>query len=320
MRARFFILALLFAFCATSAAQTYPAKPITVVVPYSGGGPTDAVGRLLAEAMGKALKTEVAVENIGGAGGTVGAAQVAKAANDGYTLLLDHIGHATAPALYAKLTFDPINGFEPIGRVADVPMTVVARGNLEARDFKELASFVRAGKGKVKYAHAGIGAASHLCGLLLAKALNADWTTVAYKGTGPAMRDLLTGYVDLMCDQTTNTLAQIKAGRIKPYAVTTSTRLPALKDVPTLAEAGLKGFDLSVWHGLYAPRGTPKAVIDRLAAALQTALKDPALVERLAEFGATPAMEAEATPGALQDLLKKETARWADALKGLRAE
>lgn len=307
---------------APASAQQFPARPVTIIVPFAGGGPTDTVARLVAAGMAQDLKVPVNVENVGGSGGTVGAARVAKAAPDGHTLLLDHIGHAAAPALYAKLPYDPIADFAPIGRVADVPMTLVARGNMPAKDFKQLAAYIRANGAGVNYAHAGVGAASQLCGLLLMKALGVKLTAVAYKGTAPALTDLLSGQIDLMCDQTTNTLTQIRAGRIKAYAVASPHRLPNLKDVPTFAEEGLKSVEISVWHGLYAPKGTSQPVIDRLVAALQAALKDPAAVERFAEFGAQPARPADATPAALQTWLRAETARWSSIVKaaGVRAE
>ena len=246
-------------------AQEYPSKTITMVVPFSAGGPTDTVARLIAQAMGNELKQQVLVENVGGAGGTVAAARVARAAPDGYTTFIHHIGHSTAPALYRKLSYNAIDDFEPIGRVTDVPMTIVARKDFPPKDLKELITYVKANKDKVTYANAGLGAASHLCGTLFMSAIQTAVTTVPYKGTGPAMNDLLGGQVDFMCDQTTNTTGQIKGGKIKVYGVTSKTRVPSLPDVPTLNEAGLPNFEVSVWHGLYAPKGTPKPVIDKLS-------------------------------------------------------
>ena len=306
---------LLLAFGAPALAQTYPDKPITLIVPFPSAGPTDTVARLFADAMKSDLKQPVNVQNIGGAGGTVGAAQAAKAANDGYTLLVNHLGQATAPALYAKLPYDPLTDFESIGRIADVPMVLVARENLPARDLKELISWIRANGKKVTFAHAGRGAVSHLCALLLMKSLGVQMTPVAYKGTAPAMTDLVSHQIDLMCDQTTNTSAQIRTGQIKAYAVTTRTRLANLKDVPTLAEGGLPNVEITAWHGLYAPKGTPKTVIDRLSASLQAALKDPSLNQRLGELGAVPAKASDATPAALQAWTKAEAARWSPIIK-----
>jgi len=299
----------------TQAFGAYPDKPITLIVPFAAGGPTDTLARLLAEAMTRDLAQPIVVQNVGGAGGTVGAARAAKSPNDGYTLLLNHMGQATAPALYPKLSYDPLVDFQPIGRVADVPMTLVGRDNLPARDLKELLAWIRANGKKVTFAHAGRGAVSHLCALLLMKSLGVQMTPVAYKGTGPAMTDLLSHQIDLMCDQTTNTSAQIRGGQVKAYAVTTKTRVASLKDVPTFAESGLPNVELTVWHGLYAPKATPKPIVDRLATSLQAALKDPVLTQRLAELGAAPAKQTDATPAALQAWMKAEVARWRPIIK-----
>ena len=298
------------------------AKPLTIVVPFAGGGPTDTVARIIAPALAKELGTTVTVENASGAGGTVGAARAAKGAADGSVLLLHHFGHVTAPALYAKLPFDPLADFVAVGRVADVPMTLVARPNLPPKDAKELLGWIRAQGKKLNLGHAGVGAASHLCGLLLMRALGTPLTEVPYKGTGPAMTDLLSGQLDLMCDQTTNTLPQVRNARIKAYAVTTTARLPALKDVPTLAESGLKNFEVTVWHGLYAPRGTPADSVARISKALQAALRDKEVVQRCGELGATPARAEDATPAALQAWTKAESTRWTQVLKaaGVRPE
>ena len=291
-------------------AQSFPSRPITVVVPFSAGGPTDTVTRLVSEVMSKDLGQQVVVENVGGAGGTLGAARVAKAAPDGYTLLLHHIGMSTSATLYRKLPYDTLNGFEYIGLVTDVPMTIVGSPNFEPKDLKGLIEHVKANKDKVTYANAGIGAASHLCGMLFQSAIGAQVTTVPYKGTGPAMTDLLGGQVDFMCDQTTNTTNQIKAGKIKAYATTTAKRLAALPDVPTAEEAGLAGFQVGIWHGLYAPKGTPKEVVDRLVTALNKALSDENVKARFGELGTEPSSEADATPAALKAKLESEIARW----------
>ena len=296
-------------------AQDYPRKPITVVVPFAAGGPTDTVARLLGVAMGKSLKTQLIVENVGGAGGTIGAARVAKAPPDGYTILLHNIGLATAPALYRKLSYDTVGDFEPIGLVNDVPMTMVARKDFPPNTLRELIAHVKANKDRVTYANAGIGGASHLCGMLFMSAIDTDLTTVPYKGTGPAMNDLLGGQVDFMCDQTTNTTSQIKAAKIKVYAVTTKTRVPSLAAIPTMQEAGLPGFEVSVWHAFYAPKGTPKPAIDRLARALQEALRDPIVQQRFADLGAEGVAESRATPEALRAYLKAELDKWAPIIK-----
>jgi tripartite-type tricarboxylate transporter receptor subunit TctC len=295
--------------------QGYPTKVITIIVPFAAGGPTDTVARLLAQAMGKTLGQQIIVENVGGAGGTIGATRAAKASPDGYTLLLHHIGMATAPALYRKLPYRPIEDFEPIGLITDVPMTLVAKKDFPAKDLKELVAYVKKNKDKVSYANAGLGAASHLCGMLFMSAIETDLTTVPYKGTGPAMNDLLGGQVDFMCDQTTNTTSQIKAGKIKVYGVTTKTRVPSLPEVPTLHEAGLANFEVAIWHGLYAPKGTPKPVVDKLAAALQEALKDPLVKTRFAELGTEPVATERARPEALRRHLALELEKWAPIIK-----
>jgi tripartite-type tricarboxylate transporter receptor subunit TctC len=300
---------------AAAQAQEYPTKTITMVVPFAAGGPTDTVARLVAQSMGVKLKQQIIVENVGGAGGTIGAARAAKSAPDGYTIFLHHIGQSTAPALYRKLTYNAIDSFEPIGLVTDVPMTLVARKDFPAKDFKELLAYVKANKEKVTYANAGLGSASHLCGMLFMTAIETDLTTVPYKGTGPAMNDLLGGQVDFMCDQTTNTTGQIKAGKVKVYGVTTKTRVASLPDVPTLNEAGLPGFEVAVWHGMYAPQGTPKAIIDTLVAALQVALKDPMVKQRFGDLGTEPVAESRAKPEALKAHLKSEVDKWAPIIK-----
>jgi putative tricarboxylic transport membrane protein len=295
--------------------QAYPSKVITIIVPFSAGGPTDTVTRLVAQAMGKTLGQQVIVENVGGAGGTIGATRAAKAAPDGYTLLLHHIGMATAPALYRKLPYRSVEDFDPIGLVTDVPMTLVAKKDFPSKDLKELIAYVKKNKDKVSYANAGLGAASHLCGMLFMSAIETDLTTVPYKGTGPAMNDLLGGQVDFMCDQTTNTTSQIKAGKIRVYGVTTKTRVPSLPDVPTLHEAGLPNFEVAIWHGLYAPKGTPKPVVDKLAAALQEALKDTLVRTRFAELGTEPVATERARPEALRKHLALELEKWGPVIK-----
>ena len=319
---RLLLLVAAFAVGSIAHAQNYPTKTVTIVVPFSAGGPTDTVGRLVAQAMTKELKQQVIVENVDGAGGTVGAGRVARAAPDGYTVLLHHIGQSTAPTLYRKLPYNPITDFEPIGLVTDVPMTIVAKKDLPPKDIKELLAYLKANKDKVTYANAGVGAASHLCGMLLMSALNVEFTTVPYKGTGPAMRDLLGGQVDLLCDQTTNTTSQIKGEKIKAYAVTTKTRVASLSNLPTLNESGLANFEVVVWHGLYAPKGTPKPVVDRLSKALQVALKDDNVKQRLAELGTEPVAQDRATPDALRKQLKSEIDNWAPVIKkaGVYAE
>lgn len=297
------------------AAQDFPSKNVIMVVPFSAGGPTDTVARIIAQPMSKALKQQVIIENTAGAGGTLAAARVAKATPDGHTLLLHHIGHATSATLYRKLPFDTVNDFEPIGQVADIPMSLIGKKDLAANNLKELIAFIKTNKEKVLLGNAGIGAASHLCGMLLQTALQTEVTTLPYKGTGPAMNDLLGGQFDIMCDQTTSTTGQIKGGRVKAYGVTTRTRVASLPDIPTLDEAGLPGFEVVVWQGIYAPKGTPKQVVDKLVAALNEALRDPVVKARLAELGSEPVPPAKATPEGLRSHLKAEIAKWAPIIK-----
>jgi tripartite-type tricarboxylate transporter receptor subunit TctC len=288
----------------------YPTRPITMIVPFAAGGPTDTVARLMAQSMGNELGQPVVVENVGGAGGTLGAQRVANARPDGYTVLLHHIGMSTIPTLYRRVPYDAINGFETVGLVTEVPMTLVGRRNLPATNMQELIALVRREREKLNYANAGIGAASHLCGLLLMKALDTPMTTVPYRGTGPAMNDLVAGTVDLMCDQTTNTTEQIRGGTIRAFSVTTPERLAALPDVPTSAQGGLPGFEVSVWHGLYAPRNTPRPVVERLNRALVAALADPNIVRRFADLGTTPVVAARATPEYHRTFWQADIQKW----------
>ncbi len=303
-------IAALSLFSTTASAQTYPERTITMVVPFSAGGPTDTVARLVAESMSKDLGQQIVVENVGGAGGTLGAGRVASSEADGYTILLHHIGMATSATLYRKLAYDPLNAFEYVGLVTDVPMTIVARKDFEPTDLKSLIDYVKANKDTVTVANAGIGAASHLCGMMFMSAIQTPLVTVPYKGTGPAMTDLLGGQVDIMCDQTTNTTKQIQGGTIKAYAVTSAAKLPVLPDVPTAIESGLPDFQVGIWHGIYTPKGTPADVNDRLSKSLQGALKDPNIVARFAELGTVPSSEADATPAALKAKLESEITRW----------
>ncbi len=309
-------LAFVLAAIATAAlAQDYPAKPVIIVVPAAAGGPTDTLTRVLAAAMGNAMKSQFIIENAGGAGGIIGINKAAKARPDGYTLLLYHIGMSTAPALYRKLPYDTLNDFDYIGQVADVPMTLIAKKDTPSANFREFLAYLKANHDKVTYAQAGIGSASYLCGLLFMTSIDTQFTQVPYKGTGPAMNDLIGGQVDFMCDQTTNTVPQIKSGNVRVYGVTTGARLPSLPEVPTLDEQGLKGFDLVVWNGLYAPRGTPKAALDKLVVALQAAVQDPVFRSRLADLGAEPVPLAKATPESLRALLKAQIDKWAPIIR-----
>ncbi len=297
------------AFAGTAMAQDYPTKPITVVVPFAAGGPTDTVARLVAEVMSQDLGQQVVVQNVGGAGGTLGAGQVATASNDGYTLLLHHIGMSTAPTLYRSLPYDPTTDFATIGLVTSVPMTLVARKDFEPTTMEELLAYVKAEGENITYAHAGIGSASQLCGMLFMDAVDAQMTTVPYQGSGPAMTDIIGGQVDLICDQTTNTTSQIQAGEVKAYGVTSPARLGNLPDLATTAEGGLE-LEIGVWHGLYAPAGTDAAIIARLETALQAALANEVVISRFAELGTVPVSAAEATPAALTETLTSQIALW----------
>jgi len=292
----------------------FPAKPVTLMVPYAPG-PTDTVARIMALAMTKPLGGQFVVENRPSAGGILAPELVAKAAPDGYTILIHHIGMATIPALYRQLRFNPLTDFEYIGLINEVPMTLIGRANLPPDNLKDLLAYLRTNKEKVSMANAGIGAASHLCGMLFQSAIQTDLLTVPYKGTGPAMNDLLGGQVDFMCDQTTSTTNQIKAGKVKVYGVSTLKRVSSLPNIPTLDEQGLKGFNIAIWHGLYAPKGTPNAVVAKLSAALQEALKDPIVKQRFNELGTDPVEPRRGTPEALQAHLKAEIDKWGPIIK-----
>lgn len=305
----------------TAFAQAYPTKPITVVVPFSAGGPTDTVARLVAEVMSGDLGQQVVVQNVGGAGGTLGAGQVATAPNDGYTLLLHHIGMSTAPTLYRSLPYDPLTDFATIGLITSVPMTLVARKDFEPNTLEELLAYIKTNGENVTYAHAGIGSASQLCGMLLMESTETVMTTVPYQGAGPAMTDIIGGQIDMICDQTTNTTSQIQAGEVKAYAVTSPERLPNLPDLPTAKEAGLD-LEIGVWHGLYAPAGTDPAIIERLETSLQAALTNETVIARFAELGTVPVTAEEATPAALTELLTSQIELWRGVIEaaGVYAE
>jgi len=314
-RLKIALIAALVLAATTAAAQEYPAKPVALMVPFAAVGPTDTVARSLAQAMGKHLKQTIVVENTPGAGGTIAPTKLKNASPDGYTLLLAHIGMSTAPALYRALPFKPLEDFEYVGQVVDVPMTLIGKKDMAAKDMKELLPFIKANKDKVTLANAGIGSASHLCGLLLMSTLQTDMTTVPYKGTAPAINDLLGGQVDLLCDQTTNTTQYITSNRVKAYAVTSKTRLDTLKDLPPLADAGLPGFDVVVWHGIYAPKGTPKPVIDKLVTSLQAAIQDPAFVQRMNDLGSQVVATNKATPEGLRTHLRAEIDKWTPIIR-----
>ncbi len=302
----------------SSVAFAYPDKPVTIIVPFAAGGPTDKVARDLAEAMRKHLNNQtLAIDNVGGAGGTLGVNKAAKAPADGYTLLVHHAGLATAPALYRSLPYKTLEDLEFLGMINDVPMTIVGRPSLPANNMAELRTWINANKGKINLANAGLGAASHLCGLLFQQAIAVDMATIPYKGTAPAMTDLMANQVDLMCDQTTNTSGQIESGKIKAFAVTTPKRLttPALAKLPTMDESGFKGFNVTIWHGLYAPKGTPKPILDQLNAALKAALKDPEFVKREEALGAVVINDNRVNPAEHKKFVEAEIAKWGPAIK-----
>lgn len=296
-------------------AQAYPSKPITILVPAAAGGPTDTVARLVAESMTKTLGQTVLVDNAGGAGGTIGMAKVARSAPDGYTLAVWHIAQATAPALYDGLKYDVVNDFDSIGRITDVPMTLVSKTALPPKDVGEMLAWIKKEQAKATYGHAGIGSASFLCMLMLQKDLGVKVEGVGYRGTGPAMNDLIAGTFDFMCDQTTGTTGPIASGKIKGYAVTTKTKVASVPNLPTLDSSGVPGFEVSAWHAMWAPKGLPKDVSDKLVAALQAALKDPKVVERFASLGTEPVAPAQATPEALKTQLTDEVKRWDPVLR-----
>jgi len=296
-------------------AQDYPTRPVTIIVPFAAGGPTDVLARNLGSTMSASFKQQMIIENHSGAGGTIGTARAAKAQPDGYTILLMHVGIATAPALYRHLPYDTINDFEPIGRVADVPMTLVANKRLPPSNLQDFLKYAKANKDKLTYGHAGSGSSSHLCGLLFMSTIGMEFTTVPYKGNAPAMNDLLGGQIDFMCDQTTNTTQQIRGGTVKVYGVTSKARVPSLPQLPTLDEEGLKGFEVVMWYGLWAPRGTPKPMRDKLGDALQLAVQDETFNARMADLGAVPAPLTEASPDPLRGLLKSEIESWGSIIR-----
>jgi tripartite-type tricarboxylate transporter receptor subunit TctC len=303
------------AMAAGSAMAQYPNRPITLIVPFAAGGPTDVVARTLGVSMGKTLGQTVVIENKLGAGGTIAANHVAKSAPDGYTIFLHHNGMATATGLYRKLPYDPMKDFEYIGQVADVPMTLLARKDFPANNLQELIKYTKSNEEKINLANAGLGAVSHLCGMLFQRAIGQKWTTVPFQGTGPAMTALLGGQVDILCDQTTQTIPHIKAEKVRLYGVTTRQRIQSLPDAPTLDEQGLKDFEVVVWHGIYAPKGTPADAIGKVNNALRVALKDPATVAKLKELGAEIVPESKQTSEGLRTWLQSEIDKWQPVIR-----
>ena len=301
-------------------AQDFPAKdrPITIVVPFAAGGPTDRVARDLAEALRKPLGgASVVIDNSVGAGSSIGTAKVARATPDGYTLLLNHIAMSTMPSLYRKLSFNVATDFEYLGILNDVPMTLIAKPSIPANNYKELTAWIAQNKGKVNLGNAGLGAASHLCGLMFQNAIKTEMTTISYKGTAPAMTDLIGGQIDLMCDQTTNTTSQIEGKKVKAFAVTTAKRLttPSLKDLPTLAEAGVPNFEVTIWHGLYAPKGTPAPVLAKLNEAVKAALKDAEFIKKQEGLGAVVTTDKRTEPAEHKKFVQAEIDKWGTVIK-----
>ncbi len=286
-----------------------------VTVPFAAGGPADVIARILAHGMSKALDQQFVVENTSGAGGTIGTAKVAASLPDGHSLLLMHVSHAANVAFYPHLRYDPVKDFEPIGLVAESPMAFVARKDFPANNFKEFVAYVKANTEKMTHGFAGVGSASHLCSLLFLNAIDATVSGAPYKGTAPALNDLMGGHLDFMCDQTLNVLQPAKAGLIKAYAATTPQRLKVAADLPTVSESGLPGFQMVVWYAMYAPKGTPKPVIDRLSGALQKALQDPEVKERLAQSGAETVAPERARPEVLRAHLISEIDKWVPIIK-----
>ncbi|PVG82888.1 hypothetical protein DDE18_11080 [Nocardioides gansuensis] len=298
----------------------YPEDNIEIIVPFAAGGPTDTVTRLITEPMAEELGVELVVQNVEGAGGTVAAGQVAEAEADGYTVLMHHIGMSTAPTLYPDLDFAPEEDFKTVGLVTEVPMTVIARKDFEPTTLEELAAYVEENADTVTLANAGIGSASHLCGVLMQQAMGVEVQEVPYDGTGPAMEDLVGGQVDFLCDQTTNTSQQISEGTVKAYAVTTPEPVESLPDLPTAAEAGLPDLEVTVWHGLYVPAETPDEIVEKLTSALQTALQDQGVIDQMADLGTAPVAQDQATPDAHSELLSAEIDKWSEVLSGIQAE
>jgi tripartite-type tricarboxylate transporter receptor subunit TctC len=302
-----------------ASADTYPSRPITVVVPFAAGGPSDVVARVVADHMSRTLGQQLVIENLGGAGGTLGSARVASAQPDGYTLLAGSMGsHVAAPVLYSNLKYDPAKDFEPVGITAHAPAMIVARNDFPAKDLREFIAYVKKNEDAVKQAHGGVGASSHMACLLFNSQLALKPSLVAYRGTGPAVNDLLGGHVDYLCEQVVSVAEQVNAGTMKAYAVSSSERLPIIPNVPTAKEAGAPEYEMSIWSGIFAPRGTPKDVIEKLASALDKALDDPGVSKRLRDLGGTIPAKAERKPDVFGQLVKAEMARWSPVLQAAK--
>ena len=303
-----------------AAADTYPSRVISVVVPFAAGGPSDVVARVVTDHMAKTLGQPMVIENLGGAGGTLGSARVASAAPDGYTLLAGSMGsHVAAPVLTPNLKYDPAADFGPIGLTAHAPAVIVARKDFPAKDLREFIAYVKENGDKVRQAHGGIGASSHMACLLFNSQLGLKPSSVAYRGTGPAVNDIIGGHVDYFCEQVVSVAEQVNSGTMKAYAVSSPERLPIIPNVPTAKEAGAPQYEMSIWSGIFAPRGTPKEIVAKLADALAKALDDPAVSKRLTDLGGrTPAKE-ERKPEAFAELVKAEMARWSPILQAAKS-
>ncbi len=297
-------------------AQSYPTKPITLIVPFAAGGPTDVIARIVGEHMSKTLGQQIVVENVAGAGGTTGITRGAQATADGYTIMMGHMGtHGAAPALYANLKYDPTKDFEPIGMAAGTPILIVAKKDFAPKNLKEFVEYLKTNQDKVNQAHAGVGSVSHITCTMLNSQLGIKTTQVAYSGTGPALNDLVSGQVDYMCDQIVNLVEQIKGGAIKAYAIATPERSPALPDVPTTKEAGLPEYQVTAWNAMFAPKGTPKDIVAKLTDALAKALDDENTRKRLLDLGGVIPEKKDRTSAYLGDFVKKEVDRWTPILK-----
>jgi tripartite-type tricarboxylate transporter receptor subunit TctC len=314
---KFAVAALMLASASLSAAaQDYPARPITLIVPFAAGGPTDVIARIVGDHMSKTLGQQLVIENAVGAGGTTGSTRAKRANPDGYTIVMGHLGtHAASVALYPNLAYNPATDFEPIGLVAGTPIVILARKDFPAKDLKEFVAYVKANETKMNMAHAGVGSVSFTTCLLLNSIMGVKPTSVPFNGTGPAMNALIGSQVDYMCDQIVNVVAQITGGAIRGYAIATPERNPALKDVPTTTEAGMKEYQASAWNALFAPKGTPKAVVDKLTAALDKALDDELTRKRLLELGSDIPNGPRRGQAALATLVSSEIAKWSPVIK-----
>jgi tripartite-type tricarboxylate transporter receptor subunit TctC len=300
-------------------AETYPSRPITVIVPFPAGGPSVVVARVVTDHMAKTLGQAMVIENVGGAGGTIGSARVASAQPDGYTLLAGSMGsHVAAPVLYSNLRYDPAQDFEPIGLTAHAPAVIVARTDFPAQNLREFIDYVKQNGDQVKQAHGGIGASSHMACLLFNAQLGLTPSSVAYRGTGPAVNDLLGKRVDYFCEQVVSVAQYVNSGAMKAYVVSSAERLPVIPDVPTAKEAGAPQYEMSIWSGIFAPRGTPKEITAKLAAALDKALDDPSVSKRLRDLGGTIPNKAERNPEAFGNFVKAEMARWSPIMQAAK--